>query len=359
MRRLLGLGDLIDERRLDRLGGGAVGPQPLGLGGELLELRSQLVAAGRGAAQVALAALDGVADRAQLAAHLGGGAGGLGAPVVVGERSVTRSRSARKASSSAASASASGSTWVSASTTSASSARNRAPSASRLATTPASSSCPWSRSRERLGVEPASEDRAARIELGDHGRRRGGGRPRPGARAGAAGGGPRAAGPAGGQVGLGGGEAALGLLLALAVLEDAGGLLDDEAALLGAGVEHGVDLALADDDVLLAADAGVGEQLLDVEQAARHAVDGVLAVAGAEQVRVIVTSVNSIGSRPEELSMVSAHLGPTERGPLGGAGEDDVVHLLGAHRRAPGRRAPRRWRRRRWTCPTRWGRPRR
>ena len=43
------------------------------------------------------------------------------------------------------------------------------------------------------------------------------------------------------------------------------------AAVLGAGVEHGVDLALADDDVLLAADAGVGEQLLDVEQPARHA----------------------------------------------------------------------------------------
>ena len=86
-----------------------------------------------------------------------------------------------------------------------------------------------------------------------------------------------------GEVALGGGEPALGLLLALAELQDAGGLLDDQAAVLGAGVEHGVDLALADDHVLLAADAGVGEQLLDVEQAARHAVDGVLAVAGAEQ----------------------------------------------------------------------------
>ena len=71
------------------------------------------------------------------------------------------------------------------------------------------------------------------------------------------------------QVGLGGVEPALGLLLALAVLQDAGGLLDDRPAVLGAGVEHGVDLALADDHVLLAADAGVGEQLLDVEQPAR------------------------------------------------------------------------------------------
>ena len=85
------------------------------------------------------------------------------------------------------------------------------------------------------------------------------------------------------QAGLGGVEAALGLLLALAVLQHAGGLLDDRPALLGPGVEHGVDLALADDHVLLAADAGVGEQLLDVEQPARDAVDRVLAVAGAEQ----------------------------------------------------------------------------
>ncbi len=43
-----------------------------------------------------------------------------------------------------------------------------------------------------------------------------------------------------------------------AVLQHAGGLLDDRAPLLGPGVEHGVDLALADDHVLLATDAGVG-----------------------------------------------------------------------------------------------------
>ncbi len=85
------------------------------------------------------------------------------------------------------------------------------------------------------------------------------------------------------QVGLGGVEAALGLLLALAVLEDAGGLLDDPPPVLGPGVEDGVDLALADDDVLLAADAGVREQLLHVEQPAGHVVDGVLALAGAEE----------------------------------------------------------------------------
>ena len=85
------------------------------------------------------------------------------------------------------------------------------------------------------------------------------------------------------QAGLGGVEAALGLLLAAAVLQHAGGFFDDRPPILRAGVEHGVDLALADDDVLLAADTGVAEQLLHVEQAAVDAVDRVLALAGAEQ----------------------------------------------------------------------------
>ena len=59
------------------------------------------------------------------------------------------------------------------------------------------------------------------------------------------------------QVGLGRVEATLGLLLALAVLEDAGRLLDDAPPILRAGVEHRIDLSLAHDDVLLAADTGV------------------------------------------------------------------------------------------------------
>ena len=78
-------------------------------------------------------------------------------------------------------------------------------------------------------------------------------------------------------------EPALRLLATLAVLEDAGRLLDDAAPVFGAGVEDGVDLALADDDVLLAADAAVAQELLDVEEPAGHAVDRVLAVSAAEQ----------------------------------------------------------------------------
>ena len=72
-----------------------------------------------------------------------------------------------------------------------------------------------------------------------------------------------------GQVGLHRLELAQRLFLALAVLEHAGGFLDEAAAVLRAGLQHRVELALADDDVHLAADAGVGEQLLDVQQPAR------------------------------------------------------------------------------------------
>ncbi len=59
------------------------------------------------------------------------------------------------------------------------------------------------------------------------------------------------------QVGLRRVEPALGLLLAATELQDAGRLLDDRASVLRTGVEHGVDLPLADDHVLLAPYAGV------------------------------------------------------------------------------------------------------
>ena len=49
------------------------------------------------------------------------------------------------------------------------------------------------------------------------------------------------------------------------------------APVLRAGLQDGVELALPDDDVQLAADAAVAHQLLDVDQPALVAVDGVLA----------------------------------------------------------------------------------
>ncbi len=130
-------------------------------------------------------------------------------------------------------------------------------------------------------------------------------------------------------------EPALGLLPPLAELQDPGRLLDDRPAVLGAGVEHGVELALADDHVLLAADAGVGEQLLDVEQAARGAVDHVLRLTRAEE-RPGDRDLGEL-DRQQAGGVVDRerYLGPAEGGPLGGAGEDDVVHLAAAQRPGP------------------------
>ena len=71
-----------------------------------------------------------------------------------------------------------------------------------------------------------------------------------------------------GEVRLHGVELAERLLLAPPVLEDAGGLLDEAATVFGRRAQHLVELALPDDDVHLAPEAGVAQQLLHVEQAA-------------------------------------------------------------------------------------------
>ena len=70
------------------------------------------------------------------------------------------------------------------------------------------------------------------------------------------------------QVGLHRLELAQGLLLAPAVLQDARRLFDETASILRARVQHSIQLALADDDVHLAAETRVAEELLDVEQTA-------------------------------------------------------------------------------------------
>ena len=134
------------------------------------------------------------------------------------------------------------------------------------------------------------------------------------------------------EVGLHRVQLAQRLLLALAVLEDAGGLLDDGAAALGAGVQDAVELALADDHVHLAADSGVAEQLLDVQEPAAVAVDGVLRAAVAEHRAAdgdlgVVDRQGAVGVVDRQ-----GHLGPAEGRAAGGAGEDDVLHLAAAQR---------------------------
>lgn len=116
------------------------------------------------------------------------------------------------------------------------------------------------------------------------------------------------------------------------MLEDAGGLLDEGAAAHRVGVQDGVELALADDDVHLAADAGVGEEFLDVEEAAGVAVDLVLAAAVAEHDPRDGDLGVLDGQGPVGVVDGQRHLGPAEGRAAGGAGEDDVLHLAAAQR---------------------------
>ena len=134
-----------------------------------------------------------------------------------------------------------------------------------------------------------------------------------------------------GEVAVGGGETAFGSVLSLPELQDAGGLLDDRPAILGAGVEHGIDLALADDHVLLTADTTVGQQFGDVEQAARHPVEGVLGVTAAEERAGDLHLAELHGERATVVVDGERHLSTAESGLVLAASEDDVVHLPGPH----------------------------
>ena len=133
------------------------------------------------------------------------------------------------------------------------------------------------------------------------------------------------------EVLLGGGQPTFRALPPAAELEDAGGFLDHRPPILGPGIEDGVELALTHDDVLLAPDPGVGQQLLDVEQAAGCPVDGVLAVPGPEQ----GTGNGDLGQVRGQLARAvvdgEGHLRPTQGGAVGGAHEDDVLHLRRPH----------------------------
>ena len=134
------------------------------------------------------------------------------------------------------------------------------------------------------------------------------------------------------EVRLGRVESAFGLLLALAELEDTRRLFDDRPPVLRTGVENAIDLALADDHVLLPADARVGEQFLHVEQTTRCAVDRVLGLAATEQCAGDHDLAQFDSEHPVGVVDGDRHLGASERRSRRRAGEDDVVHLLTPHR---------------------------
>ncbi|CAM5707713.1 hypothetical protein SBADM41S_07365 [Streptomyces badius] len=120
------------------------------------------------------------------------------------------------------------------------------------------------------------------------------------------------------------------LLLPLAVLEDARGFLDEGPAAHRVGVQHGVQLALPDDDVHLTPDTGVGEEFLDVEQPAGVAVDLVFAAAIAEHDPSdrhfgVLDGQCAVGIVDRQRDFRAA-----ERRSPGRPGEDHVFHLAAA-----------------------------
>ena len=78
-------------------------------------------------------------------------------------------------------------------------------------------------------------------------------------------------------------ELELGAAAALAVLAQAGGLLDQQPPVARLGGDDRLDAPLGDDRVGLLAKAGVRQRLDDVRQPAARAVEPVLALAAAIQ----------------------------------------------------------------------------
>ena len=117
------------------------------------------------------------------------------------------------------------------------------------------------------------------------------------------------------------------LFLAPPVFEDAGSFFDEAPAVLRSRVQHAVQLALADDDVHLPAKSRIGQQLLDVQQAARRTVDGVLGAAGAEQGARNGDFAVFDGKRVVGVVDGERHVCPAQGRPAGRAGEDDVFHF--------------------------------
>ena len=131
------------------------------------------------------------------------------------------------------------------------------------------------------------------------------------------------------QVLLGRLQLALGLLAALPVLPDPGGLLEDHAPVLGPRRHQLRDVPLLDDRVAARADARVEEEVADVAQAARRLVDQVLALARAVEASPDLDLAEAgVGLRCPAVGVVEREddLGHRDGSALLGAGEDQVFH---------------------------------
>ena len=137
-----------------------------------------------------------------------------------------------------------------------------------------------------------------------------------------------------GEVGVGGAQAQLRLVAAGVEAGDAGRLLEQRPALVRFGADQGADLALADQRRRMRPGGGVGEQDLDVAGPDLPAVDPIGRARAALDAARDLELVGVVeGGRRLARAVVEQHggLGDVARGSIGGAAEDDVVHLGPPH----------------------------
>ncbi len=116
------------------------------------------------------------------------------------------------------------------------------------------------------------------------------------------------------------------------MLEDAGRLFDIGTAVLRTRLEDLRELALPDDNVHLAADTGVAEQLLNVHEAGLGSINLIFTravavhAAGDGDLRVLD------GQRTIRVVDGERHLGAPQGLAITRTGEDDVLHLAATQR---------------------------
>ena len=125
-------------------------------------------------------------------------------------------------------------------------------------------------------------------------------------------------------------ELASRTLLALLVLEDACGLLDEQTSILGTSTQHVLQRTLRDDRVRITTKTGIVENVEHVHEARWRAIDEVLALtatihAARDDDLVKVERQCAVGVVEHEVD-----LGQTDRLTSRRSGKDDVLHSLTA-----------------------------
>ncbi len=127
-------------------------------------------------------------------------------------------------------------------------------------------------------------------------------------------------------------EPALGRAAAVAIESDACGFLEQLAPIVGAIGEQRVDHLRFDHDAGVGAEPGAAHHVVDVAQAARRAVQHVLALAAAREPARDHDFLEGDGERAVVVREVQRHLGDVHRAARRRALEDHLFHLRAAQR---------------------------